>query len=70
MAKKKKKSIDLTGEGIFFTIEQREYKALRFYPSTMCVDVMEFVDGKKQPIENIPFAHLPKQTKQTIKPKK
>lgn len=66
---KKKKSIDLSGRELFFTIEQEEFLATRFYPSNMTVDVACVVDGKKSGIKNLPFAHLPKTIKQQIKPK-
>jgi len=66
---KKKKSIDLKEREIFFTIEKLKYQALRFYPFNMTVDVIEF-DEEKKVQKNLPFAHLPKATKQIIKPKK
>jgi hypothetical protein len=33
----------------------------------MTLDVMVFEDGKKQGMQNIPFAHLPKNAKKIIK---
>ncbi len=66
---KKKKSIDLSAREIFFSIEEQEYKALRFYPSNMTVDIACFVGGKKHAQTNMAFAHLPKKIKQIIKPK-
>lgn len=66
---KKKKSIDLQEKNIFFEIEQRRYKAMRFYPSNMTVDVTEYKDEKKNGQTNMAFAHLPKAAKQQIKPK-
>ncbi len=66
---KKKKSVDLSQEELYFEIEQERFKALRFYPSNMTVDVMCFVEGKKSTQRNLPFSHLPKRVKQLIKPK-
>jgi len=66
---KKKKSIDLNDREIFFEIEQERYKAVRFYPSNMTVDITRYIDGKKAGQKNIAFAHLPKNIKQIIKPK-
>ncbi len=67
---KKKKSIDLSEQDIRFSIEEQEYRAVRFYPSNMSVDVIQFQEGKKQGLHNLPFAHLPKKIKQIIKPKR
>ncbi len=66
---KKKKSVDLQEKEIFFEIEQKRYKAVRFYPSNMTVDVTEYVGERKNGQTNMAFAHLPKAAKQQIKPK-
>ena len=66
---KKKKSIDLSQREITFQIEETHYKALRFYPSNMTIDMLKLVDGKKCGQSNMAFAHLPKAVKQLIKPK-
>ena len=66
---KKKKSIDLSACELFFELDNETYKAVRFYPSNMTVDAVKVVDGKKSKERNFAFAHLPKKTKQQIKPK-
>ena len=69
MAKKKKKSIELSDKKIKFMVEKLSYKAIRYYPTAMSLDVMEFdKDGKKVGMRNIPFAHVPKDIKKIIKP--
>ena len=67
---KKKKSVELSDQNITFSIETRDYKIIRFYPSSMSLDVMEYRDGKKCGATSIPFAHLPKNIKAIIKPKR
>jgi hypothetical protein len=67
MAKKKKKSIELSDKKISFNIETNSYKVIRFYPSLMTLDVMVFEDGVKKGMDNIPFAHIPKEIKKLIK---
>jgi len=64
---KKKKSVELSDKKITFTIEKNSYKVIRFFPSLMSVDVMLFEDGVKKGMTNIPFAHIPKETKKLIK---
>ena len=69
MAKKKKKSVELSDKKITFMVEKLSYKAIRYYPTAMSLDVMEFDnDGKKLGMKNIPFAHVPKDIKKIIKP--
>ena len=69
MAKKKKKSIELSTKKISFTIENVLYKVIRFYPTAMSLDVMvENEDGSKNGMQNIPYAHAPKDIKKLIKP--
>lgn len=66
---KKKKSVELSAKKIEFNIEKVSYKAIRFYPSTMTLDVMVHdEDGAKVGMQNIPFAHVPKEIKKLIKP--
>lgn len=69
MGKKKKKSIELSEKKITFNVEKRFFKAIRYYPTAMSLDVMEFSeDGEKLGISNIPFAHIPKEIKKLVKP--
>lgn len=69
MGKKKKKSVELSEKKITFNVEKRFYKAIRYYPTAMSLDVMELSeDGKKLGTSNIPFAHIPKEIKKMIKP--
>lgn len=69
MGKKKKKSIELSDQKIKFNIEKRFFKVIRYYPTAMNVDVMEFTeDGKKVGMINLAFAHIPKDVKKQVKP--
>ncbi len=69
MAKKKKKSIELSDKKISFTRERITYKVIRYYPTAMSLDVMVTEeDGTKQGMQNIPFAHIPKEIKKLVKP--
>ncbi len=69
MAKKKKKSVELSDQKITFKVDKQSYKAIRYYPTAMSVDVMEFDEnGEKIGVSNIPFAHVPKEIKKMIKP--
>lgn len=66
---KKKKSIELSNKKISFTREKILYKIIRFYPSTMSLDVMvEDENGNKLGMQSIPFAHVTKEVKKLIKP--
>ncbi len=66
---KKKKSIELSDKKITFSIERMSYKAIRYYPTAMSLDVMVHdEDGIKKGMQNIPFAHIPKEIKKLIKP--
>ncbi|MDK9693720.1 MAG: hypothetical protein OEL19_05700 [Sulfurimonas sp.] len=65
---KEKKSIDLSAMNISFTVQKSTYKVVRFYPAKMTVDVIVFEDGITDCIKTLPFAHLPKEIKKTIKP--
>jgi len=69
LAKKKKKSIELTDKKINFILEKVSYKVIRYYPTAMSIDVMVVdANGEKQGMQNIPFAHVPKEIKKLIKP--
>ena len=69
MAKKKKKSIELSDKKIKFKIEKRIFKVIRYYPTAMTLDVMEIDEsGEKVGQQNLAFAHLPKETKKLVKP--
>ena len=69
MGKKKKKSIELSDKKINFSIEKISYKVIRYYPTAMTIDVMVTEeDGSKLGMQNIPFAHIPKEMKKLIKP--
>ena len=66
---KKKKSVELSDKKISFEIEKVLYKVIRFYPTAMSMDVMvEDEDGTKRGMQNIPYAHAPKDVKKLIKP--
>jgi len=65
--KEKKKTVELTNQKITFEIEKLSYKVIRFYPTRMTLDVNVFENGEKQGMQNIPFAHLPKEAKKLIK---
>lgn len=69
MGKKQKKSIELSDQKINFMIQKISYKAIRYYPTAMSLDVMVTEeDGTKLGMQNIPFAHIPKEIKKIIKP--
>lgn len=69
MAKKKKKSVELSDKKISFILEKTSYRVIRYYPSTMTLDAMVFDEyGTKIGMQNIPFAHIPKEIKKIIKP--
>lgn len=69
MGKKQKKSVELSDKKISFNIEKRFFKAIRYYPTAMNLDTMEFdEDGKKVGVVNLAFAHIPKEVKKMIKP--
>ncbi len=69
MAKNKKKSVELSDKKISFTRERVSYKIIRYYPTAMSLDVMVTEeDGTKLGMQNIPFAHLPKDMKKLVKP--
>lgn len=66
---KRKKSIELSCQNIDFMLERTAYKVIRYYPTAMTIDVMVTDDnGKKIGMQNIPFAHVPKEIKKIIKP--
>ncbi|EDZ61907.1 hypothetical protein SMGD1_0955 [Sulfurimonas gotlandica GD1] len=69
MGKKQKKSVELSDQKINFMIQKISYKAIRYYPTAMSLDVMVTdEDGTKLGMQNIPFAHIPKEIKKIIKP--
>lgn len=65
--KENKKTIELSDKKITFDIEKTSYKVIRFYPTKMTLDVMVFENNEKQGMQNIPFAHIPKNIKKLIK---
>jgi len=66
---KKKKSVELSDKKINFKIEKISYKAVRFYPTAMTIDVIVTDEhGEKKGMQNIPYAHIPKEIKKIIKP--
>ena len=65
---KKKRSVEFSDRDIRCKIDDIEYKIIRFYPSRMTVDVKSIDKSAEKGQRNIPFAHLPKATKQLIKP--
>lgn len=64
---KKKENIDLRAKNIYFSMQNEEYKVLRFYQSKMTLDVIS-TSTENEGIKNIPFAHVPKEIKKIIKP--
>ena len=69
MAKNKKKSVELSDKKITFVRERTSYKVIRYYPTAMSLDVMVTEeDGTKLGMQNIPFAHIPKEVKKLVKP--
>ena len=64
---KRKESVDLSRRGITFFIQNREYKALRFHPSQMTLDII-LISQDSDGLKEIPFAHIPKEIKKIIKP--
>ncbi|RLA76523.1 MAG: hypothetical protein DRG78_18870 [Epsilonproteobacteria bacterium] len=69
MGKNKKKSVELSDKKISFTRERVSYKVIRYYPTAMSLDVMVTEeDGTKLGMQNIPFAHIPKEIKKLVKP--
>lgn len=65
---KKNKNIELADKGIEFEVEKVLYKVLRYDAQSQNIEVLAFEDGKKQGIQKIPFAHIPRSIKQKIKP--
>ena len=65
---KKKKSIELSSKKITFSIEKREFKVIRYYPTQMSLDTIEYSNGEKIGLVNLPFSHIPKEIKKLIKP--
>jgi len=66
---KKKKSIELSSKKIQFNVDKKSYKAIRYYPTAMTLDVMAYDEnGDKIGVQNIAFAHIPKEIKKIVKP--
>jgi len=65
---KKRKFIDLKKKNLSFCENGIEYKILCFKPESMTLDVIRYEDGKMLDTFTIPFAHIPKAMKKTIKP--
>lgn len=66
---KKKKSVELSDKKINFVVEKISYKVIRYYPTAMSIDVVVHDEnGVKLGMQNIPFAHVPKDVKKLIKP--
>lgn len=69
MAKKKKKSVELSDQKITFVMNKMSYKAIRYYPTAMSLDVMVTDEkGEKLGMQNLAFAHIPKEIKKIVKP--
>ena len=69
MGKKQKKSIELSDKKITFIREKISYKVIRYYPTAMSLDVTVVDEnGEKLGMQNIPFAHVPKDIKKLVKP--
>ena len=50
-------------------IERTSYKALRYFPTAMTLDVMVTDEnGEKLGMQTLAFAHIPKEIKKLIKP--
>jgi len=66
---KKKKSIELSDKKITFIKEKTTYKVIRYYPTAMSIDaIVTDEHGEKLGMQNIPFAHIPREIKKLIKP--
>jgi len=65
---KTKKSVELSDKNITFNILKVSYKVIRYYPTSMELDVMVYEDDVKIGMQKIAFAHLPKEIKKIIKP--
>ncbi len=65
---KKKKSIELSDKKITFNILKVSYKVIRYYPSSLELDVMVYEDDVNLGMQKIAFAHIPKEIKKIIKP--
>ena len=66
---KKKKSVELSDKKIKFNVDKKSYTAIRYYPTAMTLDVMAFDEnGQKIGMQNLAFAHIPKEIKKLVKP--
>ena len=66
---KKKSILDLRAKNIKFDLERLNYHVQNYNPNTMTLDVLIFENGIQQGVQNLPFAHLPKEIKKIINPK-
>ena len=67
---KKKPAVEFSAKNVLFVLDQVEYKVILFKEEQMTVDcIIEQDNGKKKSV-NLPFAHLPKNIKQVLKPKR
>lgn len=64
----KKKTIDLSSLNISYDENNQTYKLQHFKKSNMTIDVAVYENGKFIKNTTIPFAHLPKSVKSSIKP--
>ncbi|MEN4045861.1 hypothetical protein [Sulfurimonas sp. NWX367] len=64
---RKKQTHDLSKKNVEYIQDNIFYKVLRFNPSNMTVDVIKIEKNEKTNTE-MPFAHLPKAVKKSIKP--
>ncbi len=62
---KKKKSEDFASKNIVFNLDNLERKLLKYHPSTREVEIK--TQGEKG-VQRIPFAHVPKEIKEIIRP--
>jgi len=65
---KKKKSIELSDKKIHFMLERTSYQVVRYYPTPMTLDVIVTDENGEKLLQNMPFAHIPKEIKKIIKP--
>ena len=66
---KKKKSMELSDKKITFLKEKISYKVIRYYPTAMSIDaIVTDENGEKLGVQNIAFAHIPREIKKLIKP--
>jgi hypothetical protein len=64
----KKKVINLSEQNISYTEDERHIRIISFNPNTMLVEVSISEEGQKKKVDKLPFAHLPKEIKKTVRP--